>query len=238
MFGKYSSWMRAITVSLALGIAQNAGAASVTYSLWDSNTTPPFTDGYTYATVTIDNLLGASTAATTTYRFTVEATANPYFDPTKAAIISFGFNTVGNVGVSITSTNWGATVPFTPGSGNQNGFGTFDWTLAIPSPAAGSARQMITFDVTLASAGTFAIFETNSTGGNSTWFATHIQRLVDSEGANACGDVTKTDCSAWFGGGDDEQRPPVPLPATAWLLGSGLLGLLGISRRRKTRVAA
>jgi hypothetical protein len=30
--------------------------------------------------------------------------------------------------------------------------------------------------------------------------------------------------------------PPVPLPAAVWLFGSGLLGLVGVSRRRKAAV--
>jgi hypothetical protein len=32
------------------------------------------------------------------------------------------------------------------------------------------------------------------------------------------------------------QSAPVPLPAAVWLLGSGVLGLVGVSRRRKTAV--
>lgn len=36
--------------------------------------------------------------------------------------------------------------------------------------------------------------------------------------------------SAYFGG-----DTPVPLPATAWLFGSGLLGLVGVARRRRSR---
>ncbi|MDB4517022.1 VPLPA-CTERM sorting domain-containing protein [Crocinitomicaceae bacterium] len=31
-----------------------------------------------------------------------------------------------------------------------------------------------------------------------------------------------------------EVAPPVPLPAAVWLFGSGLLGLIGIARRKKT----
>jgi hypothetical protein len=30
--------------------------------------------------------------------------------------------------------------------------------------------------------------------------------------------------------------PPVPLPAAVWLFGSGLLGLLGVGRRRAAAV--
>jgi hypothetical protein len=34
--------------------------------------------------------------------------------------------------------------------------------------------------------------------------------------------------------GNTVTPPTVPLPPAVWLLGSGLLGLVGVSRRRKT----
>jgi hypothetical protein len=36
--------------------------------------------------------------------------------------------------------------------------------------------------------------------------------------------------------GNGGSPPPVPLPAAVWLLGSGLMGLVGVSRRRKAAV--
>jgi hypothetical protein len=44
--------------------------------------------------------------------------------------------------------------------------------------------------------------------------------------------------SAWFGGNADGLSPPseVPVPAAAWLLGSGLLGMVGVSRRRNPQL--
>jgi hypothetical protein len=38
------------------------------------------------------------------------------------------------------------------------------------------------------------------------------------------------------GNGGTTPPPPVPLPAAVWLFGSGLLGLVGVSRRRKAAV--
>jgi hypothetical protein len=38
--------------------------------------------------------------------------------------------------------------------------------------------------------------------------------------------------------GNTTTPPPIPLPAAVWLFGSGLMGLVGVSRRRKAAVAA
>jgi hypothetical protein len=54
--------------------------------------------------------------------------------------------------------------------------------------------------------------------------------VLGTAGVDASGNLTFTGNST--GGG-----APVPLPAAVWLLGSGLLGLVGVSRRRKTAVA-
>ena len=47
---------------------------------------------------------------------------------------------------------------------------------------------------------------------------------------------TEDEISAYFYGGRLVDGPPtvVPLPASIWLLGSGMLGLLGIARRKRS----
>jgi hypothetical protein len=40
-----------------------------------------------------------------------------------------------------------------------------------------------------------------------------------------------------FTGNSTTTPPPVPLPAAVWLFGSGLMGLVGVSRRRKAAVS-
>jgi hypothetical protein len=47
-------------------------------------------------------------------------------------------------------------------------------------------------------------------------------------GGSSCGGDRDCITSAYFGGGS-----PVPLPAAMWLFGSGLLGLIGVARRKK-----
>ncbi len=52
------------------------------------------------------------------------------------------------------------------------------------------------------------------------------------------GSITFDGTTLSFTGNSGGTTPTVPLPAAAWLFGSGLLGLLGIGRRRNVAVAA
>lgn len=87
------------------------------------------------------------------------------------------------------------------------------------STKAFTSGQSQTYKITTSSGNIFATDFTNylssSTPGNgTTWLAAaHVQGTTDQEG------------SGWVG------ATTTPLPAAAWLLGSGLLGLIGIRKR-------
>ena len=68
-----------------------------------------------------------------------------------------------------------------------------------------------------------AVFDIPFTGGDNTW-----DRLVmDTE------DVKRIEISL-AGSGAIDNIQYVPIPAAVWLFGSGLIGLIGVSRRKKT----
>lgn len=71
----------------------------------------------------------------------------------------------------------------------------------------------------------FTNYISSEGGGNGDWYAAiHVQN-TPSGGSG----------SAWVGSniGTLETGTPTPIPATAWLLGSGLMGLLGLRRKEK-----
>ena len=65
-----------------------------------------------------------------------------------------------------------------------------------------------------------------------------VSGLAPSDIAFDAHSVTVNFASSFWGTGSsaiiDLQIQPIPIPATAWLFGSGLLGLIGITRRKKS----
>jgi hypothetical protein len=104
-----------------------------------------------------------------------------------------------------------------PGTSNVDGFGSFNGVIDNENSFNGSATS-ISFTLTNTS-GTWASASTvllaNNTGNV---VAAHIG-------------VCNTGCTAFSQTG---FTAVVPIPAAAWLFGSGLIGLIGIARRRIT----
>lgn len=234
MIRKYKNTVLAIAGGLGLALGQSAGAASVTYDLWHTNGgQSALPEGVTYATVKIDD--GGTNDGV--FDFTVALVPNAYF--TGGKITTFGFNT--SSAGALTFSNYGVYDDFGlqgsagPGCCDGASIGPSEWSIG----AKGSdATASFSFTVSGAGLGTIdSIFGVS--GGFADpdyYFAAHIQALT----GGICGQTQGCNGgSIWVAGGNpNEERPPVPLPATAWLLASGLLGLVGVSRRRKVQPAA
>ena len=69
--------------------------------------------------------------------------------------------------------------------------------------------------------------------GESSLFAAHVTNLNDT-GSGSC-DGISTSCTVITGyaGGGTLRPSEVPVAAAVWLFGSGMLGLVGIARRKK-----
>ena len=170
-------------------------------------------------------------------------------------IQSFGFNIDVASGLNFASLAIEYPVGSTPSydswsddSRNQDGYGRFDLVVRD----GGSSRQdPLMFWITGVDGDTIDTYSTASQNSSNTnyWFAAHVTDFNtgeygyrdDTEG-NVCIPET-TGCtyqlltSAYFTGGDGEGGGPpagvIPVPAAVWLFGSGLLGLVGVARRRK-----
>ena len=183
-------------------------------------------------------------------------------EDTGFGIQSFGFNLDGvATGLAATDvvdtpstlfplpSNWGATVDL---SGiNQDGLGGFDVTINRTGTMSQNRQDPLVFsiDLGLDQGTTDDIFDyiANSIAGanGSFLFAVHIAGFLDQNqlepniGVDCTGDAGATEgcnvlTSAWFAPVEGSIPPSaIPVPAAVWLFGSGLLGLVGIARRRK-----
>lgn len=209
--------------SLLWAAATVANAASVTYLLDQSNIAP-LPDGNSYLTVTIDDEGGIGAAGDSIITFTVQ-TVSGAFTPIPGAfgIQSFGFADIGGfiTGDSPSSqwilpTGWSGNLP--PPQNNEDGFGRFDLSVSTAGAADRQDPLVFSLDVLGDSIANYVELSTNSTGEGNVFFAAHVAGFETSDPL-----VT----SGFFGG-----STPVPLPAAAWLFGSGLVGVFGIGRRR------
>ena len=235
---RVSFWGLVAAVAVAAPVA---GASSVTYNLNQSNSSL-FPDGTTnYATVKIEDVGGGG------IQFTVTPNASAFSippEPNNFGIQEFGFNLTSNNPPTLLSGIGGNfSLPLSYASfwkesagGQMDGFGKFAWVLSTPvSEGGGVSRQSpLVFTITGVADDTLATYFGLSTGNNNNPpgegavnFAAHIAGFLDPTGATGEGAVT----SAFFGGGPKVQV--VPLPATAWLLLSGVAGLGALARRRR-----
>jgi hypothetical protein len=132
---------------------------------------------------------------------------------------------------------------------NQDGFGQFDM---VVSDNGFSRQDPLMFWISGVDGDTIDTYslasQSGDNGATNYWFTAHVtdfntgeygwRTTTDgencSEGEANC--IYQLLTSAYFTGGDGFGGPPagvIPVPAAVWLFGSGLLGLVGVARRRK-----
>jgi hypothetical protein len=207
-------------------------AATTSYMLNQSNTTPPFADGTNYLQLTImdgadaaGQLLGGYTTTSSDVLFRVDIlSALTAYQGFEFGLDQFAFNTVlatlPKASNFVLPANWSLANP-----GNADGFGKFE----LRADTNGSANRvsMLSFAIKNYSGDSvLSYFELSSgnAGQGNYAYAAHVAGLV------APGGVT----SAWFAG----PLVAVPLPASLPLLLSALSAFLGLRRRPAIGVAA
>lgn len=198
---------------LAVAAASPLQAASVSYYLDQSNDLP---DGINYAQVTISDGVSGD------IDFSVEVIKSAFSVSPGANFgmqaFAFNYDTAldpnigsGNI-VNIDPSTWGITQDQNAGGG----FGRFEFQLS----GTGSSRtELLSFSITGVTGDTVNSYAMGSSLNPPAveFFAAHIAGF----------DLTNGVTSAQFAG-----STPVPLPAAVWLFGAGLLGLVGVARRR------
>ena len=199
-------------LTLALAGTQS-NAETISYYLDQSN---DLLDGVSYAQVTISD----STTTVGDIDFSVELLASVFaVSGSNFGMQKFSFNF--DPSLSVDASNIIDIAPLfwtiSEGSNAGGGFGKFGFQLS----GNGSSRtELLNFSITGVVDDTINSYAMGSTLNPAAveFFATHIA------GFDAINGVT----SAKFAG-----STVVPVPAAVWLFGSGLLGLIGIARRKK-----
>lgn len=206
--------IKLFVLPLAL-IGTQASAATISYYLDQSNDLP---DGINYAQVTISDGIGGNidfSVAVLSSAFSVSSGAN-------FGMQGFSFNYVNSLTIDssniihIDPASWTISQKANAGGG----FGKFDFALN----GLGSTRtELLTFSITGVAGDTVSDYAIGSglNPSSGDFFAAHIAGF---DATSSCGDCT----SAQFAG----STPVVPVPAAVWLFGSGLLGLVGVARRK------
>ena len=210
---------------LTLG-APRASADTISFDLSVPNAG---ISGYTgpYANVTVT--LNSATSATITF------TAYPGF--LMGASDTAALNINGTASVIVASygqlPGFGSPLPMSYGSGNADGFGSFNFTLA-DFDGYGHGVTTVTFTLTAS--------------GGTTWADASSVLTPNSDGYMAAAHVfvcSATPCLPTAGGGGGSalatgyaangEQVPIPEPASIALFGSGLIGLAGLVRRRRRK---
>lgn len=207
-------------VSMTFAFAGTANAASVTYYLDQSNA---LTDGIGYVKVTISD-----STVTSNINFKVETTS-ALIGENNFGILKFGFNPTSNI--SLTSANISGLAGGWAFNANTqlDGFGKF----RVAEQGQSSNRiSSLTFSIIGVNNDTIFSYANPSTGEDEAWvgagnayFAAEIDGFKITNGVK----------HAYFAGNTTDvplNLVAAPVPAAAWLLGSGLIGLVGVARRK------
>jgi hypothetical protein len=204
----------------ALFIVGQASAASMSYDLTLSN---DLADGFTYATVTIDD---EGSANDVNFTVTVNAAAfpGPLALPDNFGMQTFSFNYDSALDLPLGNIDNSNIVDVDPGSWeikndkNAGGdFGKFDFQ----ATGKGNSRtQVLTFSISGVEDDTISSYAIGYTPESEAYFASHIAGYGDSVSGNTSGKFASA----------------VPVPAAVWLFGSAL-GMHGWMRRRSSAVS-